>query len=104
MNDEIDTAKLEVISAAPTARGCHDFNMIRRVNRAPPSGTAYTAPSPAPAAHANRISRSRSESLLIHPVATLLRARANWRGATSRPSDAPEPTTSTCKAASKVKG
>ena len=34
------TARLEVINAAPTARGCQVFSMMRRANNAPPSGTA----------------------------------------------------------------
>ena len=93
------TPRLEVISAVPSTRGCHDRNRIRAANNAPPTGTLYTAPSPAPAAHASRISRSRAvrahRDVPRSPMAT-----ANWRGAPSRPSDAPDPTSSTCKPAS----
>jgi hypothetical protein len=34
------TARLEVISAAPTARGCQLLRMIRTVKSAPATGTA----------------------------------------------------------------
>ena len=54
------TARLEVISATPSTRGCHVPIRIRAANTAPPKGTAYTAPRPAPAAHASRMSRSRA--------------------------------------------
>ena len=93
------TARLDVINAVPTARGCQVPSSIRAANSAPPSGTLYTAPSPAPAAHASRISRSRavSESLVV-PKSPI--AAASWRGAPSRPRDAPDPTSSTCRPAS----
>ena len=40
MSEPIATARLEVISAAPSARGCQLFKMMRTVNNAPASGTA----------------------------------------------------------------
>ena len=100
MAEPTATARLEVRNAAPSALGCQVLSMIRTENNAPASGTAYTAPSPAPAAQASKISRSRLDSRFSHPVAKSPSAAANWRGAPSRPSDAPEPTNSTCSMAS----
>ena len=37
--DATATARLEVISAVPTARGCHVLSMIAVANSAPPTGT-----------------------------------------------------------------
>ena len=93
------TARADVISAVPTTRGCHDPSRMRAANSAPPIGTLYTAARPAPAAQASRISRSRGVSD-HRDVPKSPSAAANWRGAPSRPSDAPEPTISTCRPAS----
>ncbi len=93
------TARLDVISAVPSARGCHVPNRMRAANTAPPSGTLYTAPRPAPAAQASRISRSRAVSA-NRDVPRSPNAAASWRGAPSRPSDAPVPTSRTCSMAS----
>ena len=38
--EPIATARLEVMHAAPTARGCQVFSKIRVENSAPASGTA----------------------------------------------------------------
>lgn len=57
------TARLDVISAVPTTLGCQVPIMTRAAKNAPPSGTLYTAPRPAPAAQDSRISRSRAVSV-----------------------------------------
>ena len=87
-------------------RGCHEPSRMRAANSAPPSGTLYTAPRPAPAAQASRISRSRGVNAPIvvqREMPRSPRAAENCRGAPSRPSEAPDPTTSTCSAASSVR-
>ena len=76
-------------------------NTIRSANNAPPTGTLYTAASPAPAAQPNRISRSRAVRVQ-REVPSSPRATANCRGAFSRPSEAPDPTSRICRAESSV--
>ncbi len=62
------------------------------VNRAPPRGTLYTAPNPAPAPHATRRRRCAGDRP-THPANTLAEAPPMSLGAASRPSEAPMPMT-----------
>ena len=100
------TAMPDVTTAVITARISQVRNTIRSANNAPPIGTPNTAASPAPAAQPSRISRSRAVSAQ-REVPRSPSATANCRGAFSRPSDAPAPTSRTCtpaSAASAVRG